>query len=402
MPEALIGRQPIFNRQMKVSGYEMLYRGEKEVNAANFPDGNTATSQVILNLFMEIGLDNIVGRVPAYINLTKEFITGEHKIPFGPKQVVLEILEDVEVDDEVESAIKALVKRGYTIALDDFVPGNGWDHLVEFVQMIKIEISQLSPQELAQCVRKYKEYNVKLLAEKVETPEEFELCSSLGFDYFQGYFFCKPQIICSERLPENKMNVLSLVKVMQDPEVSVKEVTDLITQNISFSFKIIRYVNSAAFDIRYRIESIDRVIAYIGLAKIKHWVTIMALAGIDDKPTEIIELTLIRTKMCERLAEKMGRKASGSYAIAGLFSTVDVLTDRPMEDILDELHLAHEINDALLKEEGEVGEVLKAVKLYERAEYSELKEMAMCIDIMTDCFMEAILWSREIREGILE
>lgn len=402
MPEALIARQPIFDRSLKVSGYEMLYRSEKQVNAANFPDGNTATSQVILNLFMEIGLENLVQNVPAYINLTREFVLGEHTIPFGPKQVVLEILEDITIDQKLEDAIIDLASQGYTIALDDFVPNKGWDHLIKHVQLIKMDISQISLHDLAFHMTEFKKYGVKILAEKVETQEEYDLCFELGFDLFQGYFFCKPQIVSSERLPENKMNVLSLVSAMQDPEVSIKEVAELITQNVSLSYKIIRYVNSAAFGIRNRIESIDRVITYIGLARIKHWVTIISLAGIEDKPSEIIDLTLIRSKMCELLAIEHKKSNPGSYAIAGLFSTVDALTDRPMEVVLHELHLAHEINDALLREEGEIGVILQAIKLYERAEYNRLKEMDMCIESMTDCFMQAIIWSREIREGMIK
>ncbi len=400
MPEAFIGRQPIFDRNMNVHGYEMLYRGEKKADSAEFFDGNHATSQVILNLFLEIGLENIVGDAPAFINLTKEFVTGEHAIPFGPDQVVLEILEDITADDTLVESIIRLSDAGYKIALDDFVPNSGRDHLIQHVDIIKMELPAIPLEELPEHVERFKKYNVKLLAEKVETQEEHDLCLELGFDYFQGYFFCKPKVISSGRLPENKLNVIRLLNKMQDPNVDLQEVEELISQNISLSYKILRYINSAAFALASRVESIDRAITYIGLGTIKHWVTIMSLAGIDDKPSEILETALIRSKMCALIAEAMHKRDISSYSTTGLLSIVDALMDKPMKEVLDDLPLAYEINKALLEKGGDIGEILSAVILYEQGYYYTLEEKGLDVDVMRSAYLEAIAWAQDIRKGI--
>ena len=399
MPQAYIGRQPIFDRNMDVYGYEMLYRSEKKVNAAEFFDGNLATSQVILNIFMEIGLENIVDNKPAFINLTREFVTGENSIPFGPEQVVLEILEDIDADEELVKSIIKLSNAGYTIALDDYVPNSGKDHLIEHVDIIKFELPAIPKDELASHVERLKQYDVKILAEKVETQEEHDHCLELGFDLFQGYFFCKPKVITTGRLPENKLAVMQLLTKMQDPEVEIKELEVLISQNISLSYKILRYINSAAFSLNTRIESIDRAISYIGLQTIKQWVIIMSLAGINDKPEEILETALIRSKMCEILSKKLNKGDTGSYTTTGLLSIIDALMDKPMQEVLDELPLADKINRALLEKTGDIGEILSSVILYEQGYFYSLEERGLDLDMMQKAYFEAIAWAKDIRSS---
>lgn len=402
MPEALIGRQPIFDRDMNVFGYEMLYRSEKQSTHASFLDGNMATSQVMLNLFLEIGLEHIVGTAPAFINLTKEFITGEHTLPFGPEQVVLEVLEDITADTELENALIRLSNEGYSIALDDFVPGTGWDHMVQYVDFIKVEYPEIPRHELPILVERLKEFDVKLLAEKLETQEDHDHCMALGFDYFQGYFYCKPKVISSDRIPQNKLAVMTLLNKIQDPDISMNEVSELVKQNIALSYKILRYINSAAFSMRTKVESIDRAIGYIGLDQIKQWVTIMSLAGIDDKPLEIIETALIRSKMCEILARECAKSEIGKYSTVGLLSIIDVLMDKPMEKVLEQLPLASEINSALIEHYGDIGDILETVLLYEQGKVTELNSRDMDIEQLSSAYLKAVIWEQEIRQVFIK
>ncbi len=219
---ALVARQPILDRALDVVGYELLFRPSAEEAPAPF-DGNRATAQVILNTFTEMGLENIVGKHRAFINFTDELLIDGTARLLPQNQVVLEVLEDALVNDELIEALAVLVDAGYELALDDFVYGPKWDRLIRLASIIKLDVMSLSREEISDQVERCKGYNVKLLAEKVETQEQFDEFFELGFDLFQGYFFAKPKVIARERLPENHVNLLNLLAKLQDTNTSTKD-----------------------------------------------------------------------------------------------------------------------------------------------------------------------------------
>jgi len=397
MENIFIGRQAIYDKELKVSAYELLSRSNAEHNQAFVGEHNAnhATTIVMLNALTEIGLEQLVGNHPAFINLTYDFLIGDNKIPDLRSQLVLEILEDVEVTDELVVAVKRLSDSGYMIALDDFIYHEKMLPLVEIADIIKIDILQLDEQGLREHVKKLRQYDVRLLAEKVETQEEYDLCKELGFDYFQGYFFCKPKLVESQRAPANRMTIINLLAKLQDPEVQIEELEELISQDLALSYRLLKYINSAAFALQREVDSIHHAIVMLGLNTIRSLANLMLMSNIDDKPHDLLVIAIIRARMCEELGMLIDKKMKDIFFTAGLFSVIDALMDRTMEDVVSQLPLSSVLKDALLKQQGVVGEVLKCCIAFERADWANVK----CTDIdektIQKAYFEAVIWSND-------
>lgn len=400
MSQVFIARQPIYDRQLDVHAYELLFRANGNDHHAGFTDGEQATSQLLVNALMEIGLPRLVGGHPAFVNLTERFIIEGLPNAMAPEQVVLEVLEDVLPGPELLAALHRLKQDGYTIALDDFEYDDSKRPLVELASLIKLDVLSLSPQKLRRHVSTLKAFNIPLLAEKVETQEAFHSCKALGFDYFQGYFFCKPDLVKGERIPACRTLILHLLARIQDPAVEFKELADLIAQDVSFSYRILRYINSAQFGISRKIESIQSAATLVGLQRIKTWLTILAMSQIDDKPYELLLTSLIRARMCESLAKDAGQSSSSAF-VTGLFSALDALTDQPLEDVLPSLPLADDINRALLGHEGMLGQLLALVLAYEAGDWDAVE--AASIDGITPqkAYLESVEWASQMSSALL-
>ncbi len=391
-----VGRQPIFNRKQEVVAYELLYRASNEGNFAEFADGDRATTEVIINSVLDIGLESIVGTHPAYFNLTGSFIRGDHPLPLDNRQVVLEILEDIEPDEHVINGMRQLAENQFIIALDDFVYNDKFVPLLEIAHIVKLEVMGKSETELSQKIAQLKPFEVKLLAEKVETHEEFEMCKALGFEYFQGYFLCKPHIIEGRSMPANRLVVLSLLAKLQDPNADIEELEQLIVQDVSLTYRLLRFINSAAFALGKEVESVHRALILIGTNTIKKWVNLLLLARIDDKPRELMRTALIRGRMCELLAGLHNHpRDRDQYFTCGLFSVLDALMDRPMADLLAELPLNSEVKEALLESKGEAGKVLTEVLNYEKGAWQELFDSGILARDFRDCYLQAVMWADE-------
>ena len=401
MSDIFIGRQAIYDRNLEVYAYELLFRAAQD-DSANFIDGDQATSDVIVNTFMEIGLDNIVGKRRAFINLTRSFFVSEHSISLPRDRVVLEFLEDIAVDESILAGVQRLSAQGYSIALDDFIYHESLQPLVELADLIKIDIIPLSHDDIREHVRQLREYDIKLLAEKVETRDDLDFCMELGFDYFQGYYFSQPKVIHKQRLPNNRLAILRLLSKLQDPEITPGAIEELVTQDISFSFKILRYVNSAAFALPRKIESIQQAVIILGLNTIKSWVALLVMAGIENKPDELVNTALVRAKMAEEIALARKERHADAFFTVGLFSALDVLMDNTMEEILTQLPLADHISDALLHHTGPHGEVLACVLAYERGEWDLIQPRILNKQQFSDCYLKAIRWAGEVCQELID
>lgn len=394
MPEVFVGRQPIYTRQLDVFAYELLFRsGEGE--EASVMDGDQATSQVILNTFMEMGLDTIVGQKLAFINLTRDFILQDYAPVFPADRVVLEVLEDIPVDAELIEAVRRLSDQGYTIALDDFIYHERLQPLMEIADIIKVDVLALDKAALREHQAVLQQYNVKLLAEKVETQDEFRYCRELGFDYFQGYFFCKPEVIKGQRVPANRLVSLQLLARLQDPEADFRELEGLISQDVSLSYKLLRVINSAFYSLPRKVDSLRQALLMLGTRLITTWVSLIILAGIDDKPHELMVTAMVRAKMCELLAQALGRPGTDTFFTVGLFSALDALMDSPMEDVLRALPLSDDITAALLQYEGILGAALRCVLAYERGDWQAVSCPGLDSAAIKDAYLRAIAWTTE-------
>lgn len=392
--QIFIGRQPIFDTKLKVVGYELLFRAGN-VDAFDGSDGDKATSQVINNALMEIGLDDIIGANPAYINFTKDLLINGIAELLPADRVVIEILETVEVDAELIVGVKKLVDAGYKIALDDFTFSDEWKPLIELAQIIKFDVMQHSIEEIKSQIKKFEGRKLKLLAEKVETQDEYNQLKQEGFDYFQGYFFSKPDVISHQGLSSNSISLLQLLSKIQKVDIEVDEIEKLISQDVSLSYKLFRCVNSAAFGLKNNMSSIKQAVVYLGIQRLKNWVCLLAMTGNPNKSSELIQIGLVRAKMCELIANERALPEKDSFFVVGLFSILDAILDQSLVEVLKKMPLDDNLNIALLDRDGEMGKALQCSICCEQCISDEIEFPNINKERLYELYRDAMIWSRE-------
>jgi EAL and modified HD-GYP domain-containing signal transduction protein len=390
----LVARQPIFDKELEVFAYELLFRSG-DTNIAGVTDGNSASSQVMINAFLEIGIDTISGGRVCFVNLTRDFIVGQLPLPFPPSICVIEILEDIQVDEELLTSIKSFTDKGFTVALDDYVFEKDKMPLFELIDIVKIDIMACDQDLLEDNVNQLKTRNVRLLAEKVETREEFELCKSLGFDYFQGYFISKPVVIKGVDLKPSRIALLKVLTMLEDPDCDIDVLEGLISRDVVLSYKLLRIISSPYFGFRREITSIKHAVVTLGLKAIRDWFVVIALTNIDDKPNELILMTLQRAAMMKSLSKDFQVNSDVAFT-TGLFSLIDAIMDQPMSTILNALSLSKDITSALIAGEGSLGELLTTVILYERGRWEELEHSQDGSDEFGTHYLEAVNWANSL------
>jgi EAL and modified HD-GYP domain-containing signal transduction protein len=395
MSDIYIGRQPIFNVDLNVYAYQLLFRNSEAEVTVNIVDDDIATSQVMLNTFVDIGLENLVGRHKAFLNLTQYFLENPDRVAIPPGQVVLAVPGEVEPDDNVIETLRELKKRGHVIAVDDFIITPHFQPMISLADIIKIDVMALSQTEIEQHIARLKTQNIRLLAEKIETYEDFEFLKQLGFDYYQGYFFSKPTVVKGKGLKPNRASILNLVAKINNDNVDVQELSDIISTDVSLSHKILKFINSPASGLAAQIDSIQRAVVLLGLNTIKNWISIVALATGSDKPHELSTLALVRARTCEQLARTGGLDRPESFFTAGLFSTLGAMMDQPMSTLLEELPLPDELKLALLENSGIYGEAISCAIAMERNDPDNILFMDLDVSIMSELYLDALLWASE-------
>jgi EAL and modified HD-GYP domain-containing signal transduction protein len=396
--EVFIGRQPIYTRQLDVFAYELLFRSG-EMQHAHVTNGNQATAHVLVNTFLELGLDTLVGSKRAFVNVTRDVLLQDCSLAFPADRVVLEVLEDITVDDDVLAALRSLSVQGYTIALDDFFYEEHLRPLVELADIIKIDVLASDRTTVAEQVELLRHYDVQLLAEKVETQEDFAYCKTLGFEYFQGYFFCHPDVVKGQRSPTNRLMILELLARLQSPETTFRELEAIISRDVSLSYKVLRAANAAIYSQARKVKSIHQALRLVGLTVMTNIVSLFLLANLDDKPHELLTTAMVRAKMCEQLAKSMQQENSATFFTVGLLSVLDAFMDRPMSDILPALPLADEIVEALLAHEGTLGATLHCVLAYERGDWEAVHDLGCRRHLLVKTYLEALTWATEMHNA---
>jgi len=390
--DIFIGRQPIFDRNLNLFAYELLYRNSEE-NSATVTDQSQSTSEVIINLVTNFGFDVVTGGHTAFINLSKDFLTGKKPLPLPHDKVVLEVLEDTIVDQELIDGLKKLSSENYTIALDDFVYSEEWEPVLPLVDYIKVEIPMLSNDEIKSHVAKLKKYDVKLLAEKVETEAEYDFLHECGFDYFQGYFLARPKVLSGKTIPPNKLTMILLLSDLNNTAIEIDKLTETISNDVSLCYKILRYINSAHYALPRNVSSIREAITYVGMNELRRWASLITMSNLSAQSTqasEMMQQTIIRANMCEQIAEHIGVSDTQVYFSVGLLSTLDALLGLPMEEILTTLPLSDEMLEALVSYDGDVGKVLKCAVAYENADWEEANRSDLSATQLRDCFFNAL------------
>jgi EAL and modified HD-GYP domain-containing signal transduction protein len=399
LQDVFVGRQPIYGRHLELYAYELLYRGADE-DVADFTEGDQATSQVLLNTFTEFGLDRVVGDHLAFVNLTRGFVIGEYPLPLPRSRVVLEVLEDVEADPEVLAGLQELRERGFKIALDDFVLREETQELIPLADILKIDVVGLDAEMIRRRHALLEPHGCKLLAEKVETREQFEVCLDAGFHFFQGFFLAKPNVVKGKSISASRLNLLRLLAELQDPAVDFERIEEIVSQDVTMSYKLLRHINSARYGMPRTIESVRETVVYLGLSQVRSLASLFLLATVDDKPHELITTAMMRAKMCELVARAADASDVQPFFTAGLFSTLDAMLDAPMSAILARLPLTEGLRAAILEGEGDVGEVLTATLAYERGRWGEVACLGLERGTIRDAFLGAVRWVEEVDQEI--
>ena len=396
-----VGRQPILGPNLKTIGYEVLYR-DCESDSANIHDEAIATAQVLLNTYLDIGLEHVVGTHLAFLNIPTQFLLDRHCEALPKNRVVLEILETVEPTQQVIEAMTSLSQEGYTIALDDFVFHDRYRPFLELADIVKIDVLGKSSEQLQHEIHQLRDYHARLLAEKVETREAFETCKQLGVFYFQGFFFYRPDIIRGHEIPANRVALLELLGKIQDPNISFECLVQFIRNDLSLSYKILRYVNSASVGLPRRVESIEQAACMVGIDRIRTWATLIVMAIGKDQPMELLVIALVRAKMCEGLGQQLGADSPEKYFTMGLLSVLEALYGSSMEKLVGNLPLPDDILDALILEKGTMGAALSSVKAYEKGEWLQLKTLQLSPGTIRDFYVKAIDWANHFSPMIDE
>lgn len=391
-----VGRQPLFDKNLEVVGYEILFRGGAMPNRAIIDNENLATSQVILNTFTDIDLEQVLGGRRALINLTRDLILEGIPTLLPPERVVVEVIETTQVDDRLIKALKRLRSQGYTIALDDWMAFSKLQPLLGVADIVKIDIQAFDPKRLVAEVGWLKSYGVELVAEKVETYAELRRCRELKFDYFQGFFLSRPEILRRTAVPPNQIETLQLISHMQDPDVAIEDLADIIRRDVALSYKLLRVVNSAYYSLPRQVDSIRDAIVLLGTRQIGSWVSLINLAKIARKPKELTITALVRARMCELAAEVAGRYDGDAFYTVGLFSVLDALLDVSLETALEALPLSGEVREAVTDRIGYMGETLRGVIAYEQGDWENAHCPGVTGGQLAAIFREAVVASDEM------
>jgi len=388
--DVLLARQPIYDTKRSIVAYELLFRENTEIGTGKF-DGNRATSRVLLSLFTDSDLSTITDNLPAYINFTAELLKNPPIL--DTDTIVIEVLEDIDITDEIIENLKSLKAKGYTLALDDFVMHPKYLPILSIIDIIKLELPEMNNEQLKQTIIRLKQYNLTLLAEKIETPEQFRTCVELGCDLFQGYFLAKPEIIKGKKVSANKLAVVNLISQIQAPESDMNELTSIISRDPGLSFKLLKLINSASFKRINQIGSIHKAVTLLGLDKIKSWASLLALSKLDDKPEALHFIALVRALMCEKIAEYLQPDAKDLFYTVGLLSTLDAFLDQDLGEIIAKISLDKTISMALIQHKGMAGLALKTTISFEQAKWQELdwtklSELGLNLKLINEIYFE--------------
>jgi EAL and modified HD-GYP domain-containing signal transduction protein len=398
MPEVFVARQPILNRDLQVAGYELLFRGEG-ASTALVADPEGATASVVLNSFTEIGLERIVGPNPVWVNVTREFVLSGLAATLPPGVIGLEILEDELLDERFVHALIDLKRQGYRLALDDFEYSVSAERLLPLVDVVKLDVVAMGRERLSGEVDRLKPFGVTVLAEKVESHEDHAYCAALGCELFQGFFFCRPELLRNRGIVANRASVLEVVAALQDPTVQLVRVERMIARDVGLSFRLLRYINSAFFGLRFEISSIRQALALLGVENLRRWATLTVLASIDGKPPELTVTALIRARFCERAGEQLSGPRPGELFTLGLFSVIDGLMDAPIEEVVALIPFPVDMREALISRTGEKGALLECVTALEVGDFDRAQTLVRGAG---DLYLEALMWANQAAQPLFE
>ncbi|KPU44635.1 EAL domain protein [Oxobacter pfennigii] len=394
--DAFIARQPIFDKNMKIYGYELLYRQSGD-NFFTGIDDDQATAELIYNAFLVMGLQDLTDGANAFINFSKELINSDVPFLLPKENIVVEVLEREKVTSATIDACKRIKAMGYSLALDDFVFNQNNFPLIDMADIIKIEFSAVSRHEQYNLIRRYRT-KVKFLAEKIENREEYQQASGMGYELFQGYFFSKPSIVKSKEVVTLNANLFSILEELSSPEPSYAVIANIFERDLGLSYKLLKLANSVYIGARNRIKSIPHALSYIGINEMYQWISLMMLKDMQDvENAELVKQSLIRGKLMELLAYELHLKGEKSeFYFTGIFSSIDVLLSSQMEQVLKGLPLSINVKNALLGIDNEQRKLLNFIMNLENAHWEKAAAQYPMTNKFMELYLEALKWAKKL------
>ena len=401
MKYSYVARQPIFDLDLKTMGYELLFHdGPKNT----FPDiePELATKRLFSDQFLSPNQNNL-GSLKGFVNFPYESLINQIPALFPRSSIIIEVLEDCAPTDELFKALKDLYLLGYKIALDDFVPSPEWKRFLPLICIIKFDIRTVPISKAAYFISKLKSSKIQFLAEKVETYDEFQHAKDVGFTLFQGYFFAKPELIQHRAIEPALLTVVQLCKEISSDQINYNEIERLVATDVSLSYKLLRYVNSSS-SVSNEIKSFKQALVYLGEDKLRKFISLVAVSNTNEgKPNTLYTLSITRARFSELVASSYRGDVDKSLAfLTGMLSLLDSLLDQSMEEILQSVPVDQKVKDALLSQQGILGDICTLVKAFERADWktavNKRTELNLSENCVADCYREAISWSQELMD----
>jgi c-di-GMP-related signal transduction protein len=396
-----IARQPILDANRKVCGYELLYRAPG-ADPAGAPSDDLVASRVLTDALQAIGLDALTGGAPAFLNFTRPLLLENAAALLAPKDVVIELRDDIVVDAEVIEACRDLKERGYTVALDDFVADSGAEALLPFATFIKLDVRDTPPIIWQPLAHRLASRSVHVVAERVETVDVVSQARDAGCTLFQGYYFCRPATQSAKALPARRLAYLNLFSAVNKPDLTIDELEDLVKRDVSLTMRVLRSINSAAFALGQQITSVRHALVLLGVQQVRKWASVWAMAGLNSGGTpEAVSVALLRARSCEVIGNKWsGPEAGAELFLLGMCSMLDAIVDQPMEKAIAGLHLTPRVREALLGGTGPMRTILDAVIAHEQGDWDQsaaiIETLGLPATLPATAYTDALRWARDI------
>jgi len=399
----LLGRQPILNRSQEIVAYELLFRSAGMLTA-DVSDASHATANVIINTLTGFGLEDILGGHKGFINMELELLMDDSLLILPKEQVVIELLETLEISPELVDRCRFLKENGFSLALDDHEYSPAFHELYKIVDIVKVDL-MLGPRErLAEMVKQFEGYSLQLLAEKVESLDEFRYCLDLGFDLFQGYYFAKPSIMEKKKIDDSGSTLLKLMRLLSE-DADQKEIEKIFRGDPGLMYKLLLLVNSVGIGIRNKIDTVSHAIVVLGRQQIKRWVQLALFAGNDQRGLEnpLVDMAAVRAGFMENMTHYhhglKGLPDSTEKAfMTGILSILEKVYDIPVEEVIQKLNLSDDVKDALVLRQGGLGKLLHMAELLEEMDFNHLgrhlDEMGVSLEDALICQKKSFAWRK--------
>ncbi len=399
--DIVVGRQPVFDRELTVVGYELLFRPLEGGSFSDQLGGDLMTTSVLFSS-VGIGVNRLVGDKTIFCNVDRGLLTGSEPVVLSPERTVFEVSESVMLDDEVFAGCEHLVHQGYMLALDHFRWSDGVERLLEIATLVKIDLQLADQTTLPNLIDRCRAFDLSVVAEKVEFPEQLNRCKELGFDYFQGYLLSRPRIVPGRTLDSSSVARLQLAAQLASTECSASQLEEIIRAEPAMAYQLLQMAGVGAdHGFRRRVQTLREALVIVGWRQLQSWIGFLILTNKGETSEEEVVTTLTRARMAEMLASESCPHLSGLAFAAGLLSAFDLLLGMRLEDVLISLPLDAELQDAVLGKDTEVGRIVGDVIDCQLGNPEEAIRSGLSDEVLHKASIKALSWALEVSRGFV-